>query len=147
MMFKEDVYLFELKEIEELLSLVYNTFKEDEESNRFITFEEMMTSIKYFAKSQNVYCTVSRNKDNDKFRSDGRLHDSPDTGSSDLKKARELAKETPCLMLFKERGAKKSWNGRAFWWPVLVAPQNVPKTIYASKKENKKISLLSNKEE
>jgi len=145
-MVQEGVYLFEVKKIEELLSLVYNTFKEDDESYKFITFEEMITSIRYFAKSENVYCTVVRNKDNDKFRRDGRLHDAPDTGSSDLKKARALAKEIPCLMIFKEKGTKAGWNGRAFWWPVLVAPQNVPKTIYASKIVNEKILPPTNKE-
>ena len=31
------------------------------------------------------------------------------------------------------------WNERAFWWPVLVAPKNVPKTIYASKIVGEKI--------
>lgn len=31
------------------------------------------------------------------------------------------------------------WNERAFWWPVLVVPKNVPKTIYASKIVGEKI--------
>lgn len=135
----ENTYLFQLKETEDLLSYVYETFIKDEESYRFVMLDEMLTSLRYFAKKDVVYCTVYRNVDVAKYKEDFKLQDSPDTGQTHLRRAKELAIENPCLMLFQENGKREGWNGRAFWWPVLVAPKNVPKTIYASKTVAEKI--------
>ena len=140
---EENTYLFRIEQVEELLSYVYETFVEDEEAYRFVTLDEMLTSLRYFAKKDAVYCTVYRNVDAGKYRNDLRLQDSPDTGQSHFKRAKELAIEDPCLMLFQEKGTNEGWNGRAFWWPVLVAPKNVPKTIYASKTVGGKV-VISN---
>lgn len=139
----ENTYLFRIEQAEDLLSYVYETFVEDEEAYRFVTLDEMLTSLRYFARKDAVYCTVNRNVDVAKYRNDLRLQDSPDTGQSHFKRAKELAIENPCLMLFQEKGTKEGWNGRAFWWPVLVAPKNVPKTIYASKTVGEKV-VISN---
>ena len=103
----------------------------------------MLTSLRYFTKDDKVFCNVYRNLNAAKFKNDLRLEDSPDTGQSHFKRARELAVENPCLMLLQERGANAGWNDRAFWWPVLVAPKNVPKTIYASKTVGEKV-VISN---
>ena len=144
MVVRDGAYLFEREKIEELLELVYCTFKEDEENCRFVTLEEMKMSLRYFSKSDKVHCVVFRNRDNAKYRKDGRLHDSPFTSHGAEKSLiEELAKDIPCLTLYKEKGTKDGWHGRAFWWPVLVAPQNVPKTIYASKTVNEKVHTSS----
>ena len=137
----EHSYLFKTKQIEELIEEVYKTFKQDKETYRFITSDEMLTSLKYFSKRDKVYCLVYRNVNVGKYKNkEFKLQDSPDTGQTHLKRAKELAVEDPCLMLFQEKGMSDGWNGRAFWWPVLVAPKNVPKTIYASKIVNEKIA-------
>ena len=136
----ENTYLFKTKQVEELILEVYKTFEEDRETSRFITADEMITSLRYFSKSDKVFCVVYKNVDVGKYKNNElKLQDSPDTGQSHLKRAKELAIENPCLMLFQEKGTKEGWNGRAFWWPVLVAPKNVPKTIYASKTVNERI--------
>ena len=136
----ENTYLFKTKQVEELISEVYKTFKEDEETYRFITVDEMITSLRYFSKNDKVFCLIYKNVDVGKYKNkELKLQDSPDTGQLHLKRAKELAIENPCLMLFQEKGTKEGWNGRSFWWPVLVAPKNVPKTIYASKVVNEKI--------
>lgn len=137
----EHSYLFKTKQIEELIEEVYKTFKQDKETYRFITSDEMLTSLKYFSKRDKVYCLVYKNVNVGKYKNkEFKLQDSPDTGQTHLKRAKELAVEDPCLMLFQEKGMSDGWNGRAFWWPVLVAPKNVPKTIYASKIVNEKIA-------
>lgn len=75
-----------------------------------------------------------------KYKKDGlTLQDSPDTSQTHYQKAKELATEKPCLMLFQQNGMQEGWNGRAFWWPVLVAPKNVPKTIFAAKTVREKV--------
>lgn len=137
----EHSYLFKTKQIEELIEEVYKTFKQDKETYRFITSDEILTSLKYFSKRDKVYCLVYKNVNVGKYKNkEFKLQDSPDTGQTHLKRAKELAVEDPCLMLFQEKGMSDGWNGRAFWWPVLVAPKNVPKTIYASKIVNEKIA-------
>lgn len=140
---EENTYLFSLGQAENILSHVYKTFVEDEETYRFVTLEEMLTSLRYFAKDDRVFCTVYRDLDAGKYKKDLRLEDSPDTGQSHFKKAKELAIENPCIILLQEKGTNVGWNDRAFWWPVLVAPKNVPKTIYASKTIGEKV-IISN---
>lgn len=137
----ENTYLLEICKMEELLSYVYSTFQEDEDSYRFVPVDEMITSLKYFAaKSERAYCVIFRNRDTGKYRDDGRLQDKPES-ETDTRVARELAKEIPCLMLFEENGLKEGWNNRKFWWPVLTAPKNIPKTIYASKTITEKVTV------
>jgi len=105
----------------------------------------MITSLRYFTKNNKVYCNVYRNLNAGKYKRDLRLEDSPDTGQSHFNRARELAIENPCLMLLQEKGTNVGWNDRAFWWPVLVAPKNVPKTIYALKTISEKV-IISNEQ-
>lgn len=136
----KNTYLLHIEIMEKLLSLVYETFEADDESDRFIPVEEMITYLRYFIKDDYyVYCTVYRDLNTAKYRNDGRLQDSPDTGQSHLKYAKELAVDNPCLILCQENGTNEGWNDRAFWWPVLVAPKNVSKTIYATKVVDKKV--------
>lgn len=117
----ENTYLFRLEQVNHLLSYVYETFTEDAESYRFVTLDEMLTSLRYFSKKDMVLCTVYRNVDVGKYKGkDFRLQDAPDTGQLHFKRAKELAIDNPCLMLFQEKGMNEGWNGRAFggrfWW-------------------------------
>ena len=89
---------FNLEEAEQLLTQVYGTIKMDKyESSRFISLEEMIISLRYFAREGKVFCSVYRNRNNAKRRMDGRLNDSPDTAQGELKKAKEFAIDTPYL--------------------------------------------------
>ena len=82
---------------------------------------------------------VRKDRNIKKYRENGNLVDSPDDGNKDLPEARKLANDTPCVMLFAQNGTDDSWNFRPFWWPVLVAPKNVPQTMYASKVAGEKL--------
>ena len=67
----------------------------------------MLTYLRYFAKNDEVFCTVYRNLDAGKYSGeDLRLQDSPDTGQSPLKRAKELA----VVMLLQEKGTKEGCN-------------------------------------
>lgn len=135
-------YVLEMNEAEELVKLVYDTFEEDEENSKFIFLDEFLFSMKYFAKNKNeVICTTHYNMDVAKYKDNGILQDAPDTGKTHLREAKELAIDKPCLMLFQENGIKGGWNERKFWWPVLIGPKNVPKTIFAAKTVGEKVSL------
>ena len=76
----EHSYLFKTKQIEELIEEVYKTFKQDKETYRFITSDEMLTSLKYFSKRDKVYCLVYKNVNVGKYKNkEFKLQDSPDT--------------------------------------------------------------------
>lgn len=134
-------YEITLNQASELIKFVYATIKKDEESIKFVTESEMITALEYFAKENaTVYVQVYRNMNLSKYKKDGiKYQDSPDTASTHLSTAKKFAKHTPVLMLFQENGEDASWNNRPFWWPVLIAPENVPNSIYASKIEGEKI--------
>ena len=136
-----DVCFLDKIKIEELLRWVYKTIEDDKNGNRFIPFEKMM---KYFAatRKDSAYCVVYRNRDIAKYKDNNRKYeDAPDSGTWNEARVREkYSKEYPCLILFKEKGTNKGWGGKPFWWPLLIAPQNISKRIFVDSSEVK-ISL------
>lgn len=126
----------------DLIGNAYSTIIRDDDSSRFIEMSEFITSLKYMLKNnQDVTIVVKRNKNNNKFRQSGRIEDSPAQGEQELKLAQELAIDKPVIILLSENGADESWNFRSFWWPILVAPKNVPNTIYAAKIASEKVNI------
>ncbi len=140
---EENVYLLNINQAEELIETVYQTFVKDEDDSRFVEQSEFITSLKYFCtNNQDVFLCVYKGMSIQKYKDDNKkLQDSPDTSKSHLEKAKAVAKDSPCIMLFQENGEHNSWKFRPFWWPVLVAPQNVPKTMYAAKLAAEKINV------
>lgn len=134
-----------LDKARELIGFVYKTIKKDAESDRFIEENEFLTALDYFVRDQNdeyVLVHTYRNMNLSKYKGNGqRLQDSPDTASIHFAKAKQVATDFPVIMLFQENGNDPSWNGRPFWWPVLVAPRKVPNVIYASKVAGEKMSF------
>lgn len=126
----------------ELMRLVYETIVDDGISGRFVSAEEFITTMNYMAKdSETVSFVVRRERGVKKYKENGSLQDAPDDGNQDTPEARKLAQAAPSIILLQENGDDESWNDRPFWWPVLVAPKNVPKTMYASKVTDKKMVL------
>lgn len=128
-------YKTSVEEARKLIHYVYKTFKKDDDSVKFIEQEEFETAMEYFAKGKDeVLIQPYINMNLSKYKKDGvKFQDSPDTARTHLRTAKEIAEELPVIMLFQENGADESWGNRAFWWPVLVAPKEVPSAIYASK--------------
>lgn len=136
----KNIYEVNIEVAEKIIELVYKTILPDEDDSRFVYLDEFITSMKYLAdKSKKVYFTVHYNRSVDKLKGNGMLLDAPDTSQTDLRQAKALALETPCIMLFQENGKQENWKGRSFWWPVLVVPKDVPKVIFASKVVGEKI--------
>lgn len=52
----------------------------------------------------------------------------------------ELAINLPSIIMTQESG-NDAWYNRLFWWPVLIIPQNIPNTIYASKVVGEQIKV------
>lgn len=139
---EKNIYEVTVEEAKKIIELVYETIIPDEDDSRFVYLDEFITTLKYLAdKSQRVYVTVHYNRSVNKLKRKGILLDTPDTSQTDLRKAKALALEIPCIMLFQENGQQDNWKGRSFWWPVLVVPKDVPKVIFASKVVGEKIIL------
>ena len=124
--------LVSIEIIEKLLKEIFNSLQPDEDSNRFISGEKMISILRYLSKESNqCYLIVRREREVQKFKENGGYSDAPDNGRDESKMAREIAVDDPCVILLQENGNNECWKFREFWWPVLVVPKNAPKTVYA----------------
>lgn len=78
-----------------------------------------------------VACLARRNRNLAKYRPSGRLQDAPES-AADSTAIQGIKGDLPSLFLFRQNGRTgEKWAGCEFWWPVLVAPGNVPPVIFA----------------
>src|SRR5699024_529935 len=74
-----------------------------------------------------------------------KYEDAPDTPrgkNGELKVARELAKDTPALILLRENSLEeKGWRNSPFGWPVLVTPASTPPVVFARETVDKYVCL------
>jgi hypothetical protein len=42
-------------------------------------------------------------------------------------------------MMIHQDGTADGWNGGEFWWPILLAPQETKKTIFALPEANGRV--------
>ena len=77
-----------------------------------------------------VYHQIDRNAS--RFKNNGNsFGDAPDDGRTDLPRCKNLAVESPVLMLLKQNGLDvNGWRDAAFYWPVLIMPSNLPNYVY-----------------
>ena len=76
-----------------------------------------------------------------RFRKDDptKFMTAPDTGRTDLKLARESAIDKPVIILLREEGTEEQgWRGTPFYWPVLVAQQNIQSSYFTLDNNKKK---------
>ncbi len=125
--------VIDIVKAEKLIEKAYSCLVPDENTERFVESDKMISILKYVAKqSEKCYLVVRRNREVSKYRDAGmRYMDSPDNGQDERKLAREISKDMPSLTLLHQNGVADGWKGREFWWPILTLPKNTPKTIYA----------------
>jgi hypothetical protein len=82
-----------------------------------------------------VWCLVRRDRNLNRFVSLGShavYSDAPDTAKTEGAIARRIAIDAPMLMLFRQNGLEENhWRGTPFYWPVIVAQQNIRTAIFA----------------
>lgn len=86
------------------------------------------------AERGSVWCLVREDRNASRFVDGPRrsFYDSPDTSQREGVIARNVALDTPMLMLFKQNGkADQDWRGTPFYWPVIWAQKNVKTAIFA----------------
>jgi len=85
-----------------------------------------------------VVCLVRRRVNFNKFRSDRgiqRLQNEPQ-GPRDPETVRGVAGSSPGLILLRQTGnPDANWSGEAFYWPILVIPNNVPPRLFSEENE------------
>jgi hypothetical protein len=95
----------------------------------------MSNSSRDPANRGHVLCLVRRDRNLSRTVSVGShavYSDAPDTTRTEAAVARQFAIDTPMLMLIRQNGqVDKGWNGTAFYWPVIMAQQNIRTAIFA----------------
>lgn len=86
-------------------------------------------------RSGNVWCLVRTDRNLSQKVSMGShaiYSSAPDTAQSEGAIARGVAIDAPMLMLFKQNGMEEQgWRGTPFYWPVIVAQQNLRTSVFA----------------
>lgn len=141
---KSDGKMIPLESAEKIIGILYSAINKDIDDTRFISEDEFKMTLRYLVGDNHCLPVIIRiNRFISKYRDrDGikTLSDSPDTPTP-YDKAKEIAIDLPVLMLFQETDKAQGWGNRPFWWPVIVVPKNVTKTIYAAKIAGEKIHL------
>lgn len=129
-------------DIYEIIRDIRSTYVYDEKPNQkwgnygFDWNEDDMIGLLEYctgSKSDTVMCMVRKGLDMGRVRANGKFVDAPDTGSTDLRKAHEVAIEKPAIMLFREEGSEEQgWRGTPFYWPVVVAAKNIEPVIFTA---------------
>lgn len=83
----------------------------------------------------NVWCLVRTDRNLSQRVSMGShavYSSSPDTAQTEGAVARRVAIDAPMLMLFRQNGLEEQgWRGTPFYWPVIVAQQNLRTSVFA----------------
>lgn len=111
---------------------------------------DVISCIAWCKKNTNgkMLCLHHKDLNASRFRCDGKFTNAPETGSTDLKLAREKAIDMPAIILLRENGdVEQGWRGTPFYWPVFVAQQNVDKSIFTLDSDTKVKEYIAPKRE
>lgn len=124
----------------ELLSLVEQVIVMADDEGYSFDWQSLHSAIDYLDKRSatpgEIWCLWLTDRNNRRKKGTGsneQYSNAPDTATFEGLIARETAKDTPMLMLFRQNGAEEcDWKGAPFYWPLLWAPANTPVAIYAN---------------
>ncbi|GEN86112.1 Z1 domain-containing protein [Oceanobacillus sojae] len=132
-------FLIKKEKIQELLAMIYQTYEfEDGYEWDLKTYCAVMNYLSEETDTNRkgyVWIILRQNRNMARIRkSTDRFEDAPDTKQDELKIARNLARVVPALILIRQNGAEEQgWRGGAFYWPVLVTPEETKTTVFAGK--------------
>jgi len=81
-----------------------------------------------------IWCLVRRDRNLNRFQpaAPTQFSDAPDTSQREGAIARRVALNAPMLILIRQNGSEEQqWRGAPFYWPVIMAQQNVRTSIFA----------------
>ncbi len=129
--------LVALKDTIEIIDLIARTLELNElYPFSWKTFKASLEHLSFHSQSSEeqgkVWVLVRRDRNAKRVRESRRYENAPDTPQREGVLAKEVAVNTPILMLFRQNGNKDDgWRDMPFWWPVLMSPQNTEVTIFA----------------
>ncbi len=115
----------------EIISLIYKTI--EIESKNAIDEKTFLSLINFLSHEYvNIFAATNRNIS--RLRETSRYYsDMPYNRDRDLMAAKQMAQTEPTLMLMKQNGhLEHGWRGAEFYWPVLVAPENIDTAVYSA---------------
>lgn len=123
--------------VKDLLIMIDDTLVMEENNGwdleAYIGILNYLSKINAVEENDNIWIVLRYGKDISRMRGDGTgFIDSPETGKDEGKVAKSLSKDKPVLILLEEQGREeKGWRGGRFYWPVLVAQQNIQTTVFS----------------
>jgi len=81
-----------------------------------------------------VLCLVRKDRNISRFQQQGPpfFSDAPDSGQREGAIARQVAINSPMLIMIRQNGLEEQgWRGVPFYWPVIMAQQNIQLAIFA----------------
>ena len=127
----EGTYKISKEVASNIISIIYKTI--EIESKNAIDEKTFLSLINYLSKEYvNIFAATNRNIS--RRRKTSRYYsDMPYNRDRDLMKAKEIAQTEPTLMLMKQNGLEENgWRGAEFYWPILVAPENIDTAVYSA---------------
>ncbi|AWK52496.1 hypothetical protein DIC82_16475 [Clostridium beijerinckii] len=127
----EGTYKISKEDAGKIINTIYKTI--ELESKNAIDEKTFLSLINYLSNEYvNIFAATNRNIS--QLRKTSRYYsDMPYNRDRDLMKAKEMAQTEPTLMLMKQNGLEKNgWRGGEFYWPVLVAPENIDTAVYSA---------------
>ncbi|TDM33015.1 Z1 domain-containing protein [Macrococcoides canis] len=123
--------------VKDLLIMIDDTLVMEENNGwdleAYIGILNYLSKINAVEENDNIWIVLRYGKDISRMRGDGTgFIDSPETGNDEGKVAKSLSMDKPVLILLEEQGREeKGWRGGRFYWPVLVAQQNIQTTVFS----------------
>jgi hypothetical protein len=138
----EDAFSIPLKDAIEILHQVEETIQMETDQGFDFDWVALRASLTYLSQLANdparrgqVWCLVRKDRNLKRFLSESNpvtFSDAPDTSQREGKIARDIAIDRPMLIMIRQNGTEEQgWRGTPFYWPVIMAQQNVRTAIFA----------------
>ena len=127
----EGAYKISKEDACEIINLIYKTIEIESKS---AIDEKTFLSLINFLSHEYVNIFAATNRNISRLRETSRYYsDMPYNRDRDLVTAKKMTQTEPSLMLMKQNGlAENGWRGAEFYWPVLVAPENIDTAVYSA---------------
>jgi hypothetical protein len=141
-------FLLDLDTALQILDLIRSTFEYDERFNNIgyewdvnthkAILRKLVGDITNPALQGRLYCFAQTGRDMSRMKNNNTAFtNAPDNSRTDLTIARNVAQETPCLILLRQQGnSANGWRDAEFWWSVIVTPANTRTAVFASETLN-----------
>ncbi len=132
-------FLMPLQAVVTILRRIYGTL-EFEEAGYPSNLDEMIGALTHLSQNSPneaerglVWVLWRGDREINRFKANGRFSNAPDTSTQEGRAARDVAIDTPALMLLRQNGrAEDNWRGTPFYWPVLLTPLHTKTALFAN---------------